>query len=69
MDEPTDDYQPSRGLGYALAGVALFVIGCLLLTNTVEGDAFLVLGLISTSAGGYLLLVGAVARGIQLARD
>lgn len=53
---------------YALAGVSLFVIGGLFLVNTNEADFFFPVGLGFCGSGFYLLVVGAVARGLQLAR-
>ena len=69
MQETRDHYQPSAGLGYVVAGVALFVVGGLLLANAEEPrNVFLTGGLACLGAGFYLLLAGAVARGVQVAR-
>ncbi len=54
------------GLGYGLAGVLLLVAGGSFLTNTdpgFESPGFALIGV-----GSFLIVVGAVARGLQLAR-
>ena len=69
VEETMDDYEPSAGVWYAVAAVALFVVGGMLLANTDEEPMFFLTGgLAFMGAGSYLLLVGAVARGIQVAR-
>ncbi|HSE71684.1 MAG TPA: hypothetical protein VLA97_13070 [Nocardioidaceae bacterium] len=68
MDETKDDYQPSKGLVYAIAGVSVFVVGGLILANSHDEDPLFLLGLALEGTGIYLLLAGAVARGIQMAR-
>jgi hypothetical protein len=53
---------------YGFWGVALFVVGGLLLANAEEPvNGFLTVGLACMGAGLYLLIVGAVARGTQVA--
>lgn len=64
-----DDYEPSAGAMYLLGSVPLLVVGGMLLANTNEEPAIFGTGaLLFLAFAGYLLLVGAVARGIQVAR-
>jgi uncharacterized YccA/Bax inhibitor family protein len=67
-----DEDERSSGLMYAVFGVALLVLGSLLLAAVPVSDNEALIG-----AGGlallgcalYLIVAGAVARGIQLARQ
>lgn len=70
MSEPEqdDDYQPSEGILYALVGIPLLVLGGMALSNLNETGMFGVIGLVLIGVGGYCIIVGAVARGIQLSR-
>jgi hypothetical protein len=68
MAEKTDTYQPSHGAPYFFGGIAVLLLSALLLTNANEGEWFGLAGLVLLGAAGYLLLVGGVARGIQVAR-
>ncbi len=64
-----DDYEPSAGAGYLLGSVPLIILGGVLLANVNEEPAvFGTAALLSLAFGAYLLLVGAIARGIQVAR-
>ena len=55
---------------HALAGTGLLAIGGLLFVNINEGpEIFMVLTVMFTAPGLYLLIAGAVARGIALARS
>lgn len=64
-----DDYEPSAGAGYLFGSVPLFLLGGLLLANTNEDPMFGTGALLCFAFAVYLLLVGAVARGIQVARQ
>ena len=69
MHNATAPYEPSIGLWYALGGVTVFVIGGMLLANTNEDPTFFgTSGIACFAVGLYLLVVGGVARGNQLAR-
>lgn len=64
------DYQPSAGAMYLAGSVPLFIVGGLFLANTNESPAmFGTAALLCFAFAVYLLLVGAVARGIQVARS
>ena len=64
-----DDYETSAGAGYLLGSAPLFLLGGLLLANTNEDPTIFGTGaLLVLACAVYLLLVGAVARGIQVAR-
>lgn len=68
MSEMTNKTQPSEAFGYAVVGFFLVLIGGSLLGNMNEDPAiFRTGGLIFGTSGLYLLLVGAVARGIEVA--
>lgn len=67
-DPKQDDYVPSAGVMYALAGIALLALAGIALANTNEGGVFGVLGLVLVGSGCYCIVVGGVARGIQLSR-
>jgi hypothetical protein len=64
-----DDYEPSAGVLYAVAGVALIALAALMVGQIIEAPD-LVRVLIAGLAGSglYLLITGAVARGLQLGR-
>ncbi len=71
MDDtrPRPAYEPSRGAAHALAGLVLLVIGGLLLINVDEDpEIFMTGAVLFLGSGSYQLIVGAVARGIQVAR-
>jgi hypothetical protein len=69
MHRATAPYEPSAGFWYAFGGVISFVVGGSLLANTIEDPTvFRTGGLAFIAAGLYLLVVGGVARGSQLAR-
>jgi len=64
-----DDYAPSAGAGYLFGSVPLFIVGGALMANINEEPAvFGTSALLSLAFASYLLLVGAIARGIQVAR-
>ncbi len=68
MDNP-DDYESSAGAGYLFGSVPLFILGGALTANINEGPVgFGTAALLSLAFASYLLLVGAIARGIQVAR-
>ena len=63
------EYEPSAGAMYLLGSVPLFIVGGLFLANTNEDPSiFGTAALLCFAFAVYLLLVGAVARGIQVAR-
>lgn len=64
-----DEYEPSAGAGYLFVSVPLFILGGVLLANTNEDPMFGTGALLCFAFAVYLLLVGAVARGIQVARQ
>jgi hypothetical protein len=67
MDKSTDHYEPSAGVIYAVAGIVIMILGVLLLRNVEENFApFFLVGSVCSLSGGYLVLTGAVARGIQI---
>ena len=69
MHKASVPYEPSAGLWYALAGVICFVVGGSWLTNASNDPSFAhAAGLALIAVGLYLLVVGGVARGSQLAR-
>ena len=69
MHDATAPYESSAGLWYAVGGVICFVIGGSLLANTIEDPTlFRTGGLTFIATGVYLLVVGGVVRGTQLAR-
>lgn len=61
-------YEPSVGAMHGVIGTVLIVLGGLCLANTVEADAFGLIGVGLIAGGAYATIAGAVARGIQLAR-
>ena len=64
-----DDYAPSAGAGYLFGSVPLFIVGGALMANSnEEPTVFGTSALLSLAFASYLLLVGAIARGIQVAR-
>ncbi len=63
-----DPYKSSFGAAYGLAGVALLVVGGMLLGNINEDVIFGIGAVVFSATGFYFLVAGAVARGIQLAR-
>lgn len=64
-----DGYQPSAGAAYLWGSVPLFVVGAMLMANVdEEPEFFRTAGVLALAFAVYLLLVGAVARGIQVAR-
>jgi hypothetical protein len=69
MAEKIDTYQPSLGAPYFFGGLAVLFVGALLLMNSNETEWFGLGGVVLLGAAGYLLLVGGVARGLQLARS
>lgn len=69
MADNPDSPQPSKGLPYVLGGVVILFIGAMVLVNTdEEPDLFFPAGMALTGIAAYLILVGAVARGVQIAR-
>ncbi len=68
MSTPDDDYEPSAGLLPAIAGVVCLVLGGLMLEDSHGSDTFVAGGLALLGAGLYLVVLGAVARGVQLSR-
>lgn len=67
-----DDFDPSKpffGAAYGTVGVILLVIGSALLANLTEDPTLFGAGAtLFLGSGLYLMVAGAVARGIQLAR-
>ncbi|GAA1134076.1 hypothetical protein [Nocardioides aquiterrae] len=62
-------YEPSVGVWYAITGVCLFSVGGLMLLHSDgTGEALAAGGLAATAAGCYLVVTGAIARGMQIAR-
>lgn len=67
-----DTYEPSSGVVLGLLGVVLLVAGGMLTLNVLandDSDLALAVGLGLASAGLYCLVAGAVARGVQMARQ
>lgn len=60
---PEDREWPFRGVGHALAGISLLLIGALCWDN-----GALYVGVVFVAAGFYGVVTGAVARGIELSR-
>lgn len=60
------DYEPSRGLLYALGGIAALVAGVMALADAGGDDVITALGGAGIGTGLYLIVVGAVARGLQV---
>lgn len=63
------DYEPSAGAAYGFVGVAVIALGAISLANANENEMFGLLGFVFLASGCYATLAGAVARGIQLARQ
>lgn len=68
-EKAADDYTPSAGVGYLLGSLGVFLLSAVLAANTAEepvvfGTAAALTAVVAT----YLLIVGAVARGLQVAR-
>ena len=64
-----DDYEPSAGATYLFGSAPLFILGSMMLANINEEPAVFGTGAVLFFAVAvYLLLVGAIARGIQVAR-
>jgi len=61
-------YEPSAGAVHGAIGIVLIVLGGLCLANTIEAEAFGLIGVGLIAGGAYATIAGAVARGIQLAR-
>lgn len=61
-------HEPSAGAVYAAVGIVLIVLGGFSLANTIEAQAFGIIGVGLIAGGTYATVAGAVARGIQLAR-
>lgn len=69
MTSQHDTATPTAPFPYALVGTVLLAIGGMLLVNLKEDpEIFMVFTIVFTGPGLYLLLAGAVARGITLAR-
>lgn len=68
MTPDNNDYAPSLGLGYLLGGLAVLILAGMCLVNAAGDHALVVAGLTLLGAAAYLLLVGGIARGIQVAR-
>lgn len=69
--QPTDDDRPFLGFFYATLGIAAVVVGGLLLENAPINDYEDVTrstGLALLGIGAFLIVVGAVARGVRLGR-
>lgn len=70
MHDAKRDYQPSTGALHGFVGTILMVLAGSLLANIDENPAaFRTLGLIALAGALYVIVAGAVARGIQLARE
>ena len=69
VSQPESDYQPSSGAVYGVLGVILVLLGRWALANVDEGDFFAVIGFALLASGAYALIVGGVARGMQIGRE
>ena len=67
MAEP-DGYEPSAGGPYAYVGTVLLAASGFFFVNANETDLAVVLAFVCLGFGIYLIGVGAVARGTQVAR-
>ena len=68
-DEQSDTVGGAAPLLYALIGTVLLAIGGMLFVNVDEDpEIFMVFTVVFTAPGLYLLIAGAVARGVALAR-
>lgn len=69
MTNQADTVVPTAPFVYALVGTVLLAIGGMLFVNLNEDpEIFMVFTVVFTGPGLYLLLAGAVARGIAVAR-
>lgn len=69
MTNQADTVAPTAPFLYSLVGTVLLAIGGMLFVNLNEDpEIFVVFTAVFTGPGLYLLLAGAVARGITLAR-
>jgi hypothetical protein len=69
--EESEEYERSSGLMYAVLGVALMILGSLLLAAVPisENETFVrIAALVVLGSASYMIIAGGVARGIQLAR-
>ena len=67
-----DTYEPSSGIVTGVLGVFLLVAGGMITLNVLahdDSDLSLAAGLALAGAGLYCLVAGAVARGVQMARQ
>lgn len=65
----SDNYEPSRGVIYGVIGAVLLVVGVVALGDAGGDDAYQALSAGLVASGLYCIVAGAVARGIQLARN
>jgi len=69
MSNRSGDVSAAAPSLHALAGTVLLAIGGVLFVNRNEDpEAFVVLAVLFAAPGLYLLIAGAVARGVALAR-
>jgi hypothetical protein len=69
MTNQVDSVAPNPPFLYALAGAVLLAVGGMLFVNVNEDpEIFMVFTVAFAAPGLYLLLAGAVARGIALSR-
>jgi hypothetical protein len=69
MTNQLETMSPTAPVIYALVGTVLLAIGGMLFVNLNEDpEIFMVFTVVFTGPGLYMLLAGAVARGITLAR-
>ncbi|MFC6286154.1 hypothetical protein ACFP3Q_07185 [Nocardioides sp. GCM10027113] len=65
-----DDYTPSAGLGYLFASLGMFLLSAVLADVSAEEQSVVlaVAAVLTAVVATYFLIVGAVARGLQVAR-
>jgi hypothetical protein len=68
-DDPAHEYVPSAGVLHLVVGLGLLALATLLVGQVVESPDLVRLLIAGLGGSGlYLLIAGAVARGIQLER-
>ncbi len=68
VNEQARNDESFSGAMYGALGIALTIIGALVLANANEVAVAIIIGAALVSGGAYALIAGAVARGIQLGR-
>ncbi|MBE7325251.1 hypothetical protein IEQ44_11355 [Nocardioides sp. Y6] len=69
MTAKKDAAPPTWAFAYALGGTVLLAIAGLLFANLHEStEVFMVLTVVFAAPGAFLLIAGAVARGIEITR-